>query len=138
MVINRDTEIKNCVDIALRQDFNNKILKDIYEENYIKFLIVDMNEKHIYNTANIEKEIDNGSCGRWNLLYNMLKGSYTEDNTHYGNYQSYKYEFIPDIEIEYNLKTYEEIFLIKHKCSYVNEIKTRIIPIQEDSRLTNN
>lgn len=73
MVINRDTEIKNCVDIALRQDFNNKILKDIYEENYIKFLIVDMNEKHIYNTANIEKEIDNGSCGRWNLLYNMLK-----------------------------------------------------------------
>ena len=38
MVINRDTEIKNCVDIALRQDFNNKILKDIYEENYIKFL----------------------------------------------------------------------------------------------------
>ena len=48
------------------------------------------------------------------------------------------YEFIPDLEIEYNLKTDEELFFIKHKCAFINEIKTRIIPIQENSRLTNN
>lgn len=138
MVINKDTEIEKCIDIALKQNFTNKTLKDIYEENGIISSIVDMNEKPIYNTTNKAKEIDVGSCDRWNLLYNMLKGSYTEDNTHYGNYQSDKYEFIPDLEIEYNLKTDGEIFLIKHKCAFINEIKTRIIPIQEDSKLTNN
>lgn len=138
IVINKGTEIEKCIDIALRQDFNNKILKNIYEENDIKSTVVNMNERPIYNTANIEQEIDVGSCDRWNLLYSMLKGSYTEDSTHYGNYQSDKYEFIPDLEIEYNLKTDEELFFIKHKCAFINEIKTRIIPIQENSRLTNN
>ena len=33
----------------------------------------------------------------------MLKGSYTEDDTHYGNYQSDKYEFVPNIVIKYNV-----------------------------------
>ena len=31
-----------------------------------------------------------------------------------------------------------EIFAIEHKCAFINETKTRIIPIQENSRLTNN
>ena len=63
--------------------------------------IVDLKETPIFNESDVSKEIDVGSCDRWNLLYNMLKGSYTEDNTHYGNYQSDKYEFIPNIEIKY-------------------------------------
>ena len=64
-------------------------------------------------------------------------GSYTEDNTSYGNYQSDNYEFIPNIRIRYELKTDSEIFVIEHKCAFINETKTRIIPIQENSRLTN-
>lgn len=56
----------------------------------------------------------------------------------YGNYQSDKYEFIPNIQIKYNLKTDTEIFEIEHNCAFINEIKTRIIPIQNNSRLSNN
>ena len=29
-----------------------------------------------------------------------------------------------------------EEFIIEHKCAFINEIKTRIIPIQENSKLT--
>ena len=136
MVINKDTEIEKCINIALKQNYNNKLLKDLYEENNIESYIVDLKETPIFNESDVSKEIDVGSCDRWNLLYNMLKGSYTEDNTHYGNYQSDKYEFIPNIEIKYYLKTDAEEFIIEHKCAFINEIKTRIIPIQENSKLT--
>ena len=47
-----------------------------------------------------------------------------------------QYEFIPNIEIKYDLKTDVEEFIIEHKCAFINEIKTRIIPIQENSKLT--
>lgn len=136
MVINKDTEIENCINVALNQNFNNITLKKIYEKDNINFSIVDMKEQAIYNDKDNTKEIDVGSCDRWNLLYNMLKGSYTEDATHYGNYQSDKYEFVPNIQIKYELKTDTEIFVIEHKCAFINEIKTRIIPIQENSPLT--
>ena len=136
MIINKDTEIEKCINIALKQNFNDKLLKDLYEDNNIESYIVDLKETPIFNESDVSKEIDVGSCDRWNLLYNMLKGSYTEDNTHYGNYQSDKYEFIPNIEIKYYLKTDTEEFIIEHKCAFINEIKTRIIPIQENSKLT--
>ncbi len=136
IVINKDTDIEKCINIALNQNFNNKTLKDIYEYNKIKSYIVDLKEKPIFNKSNSFKEIDVGSCDRWNLLYNMLKGGYTEDNTPYGNYQSDKYNFISNIEIKYNLKTDTEEFIIEHRCAFINEIKTRIIPIQENSKLT--
>ena len=138
IVINKDTEIEKCINIALKQSFNNRQLKNLYEENNIETSVINMKEKPIYNNADSTKEIDVGSCDRWNLLYNMLKGSYTEDNTPYGNYQSDRYEFIPNIQIKYELKTDTEVFAIEHKCAFINEIKTRIIPIQENSRLTNN
>ena len=136
MVINKEAEIEECINIALKQNFNDKLLKDLYEDNNIESYIVDLKENPIFNESDVSKEIDVGSCDRWNLLYNMLKGSYTEDNTHYGNYQSDKYEFIPNIEIKYYLKTDAEEFIIEHKCAFINEIKTRIIPIQENSKLT--
>lgn len=138
MVINKDTQIENCINIALKQRFNNIELKDLYEKENIQTSIVDMNEQPIYNNADNTKEIDVGSCDRWNLLYNMLKGSYTEDDTPYGNFQSDKYEFVPNIIIKYELKTDTENFNIEHNCAFINEIKTRIIPIQENSRLTEN
>ena len=95
-----------------------------------------MNEKAIYNDADSTNEIDVGSCDRWKLLYNMLKGSYTESDTKYGNFASDKYEFIPDLCVNYKLITDTEIFEIDHKCAFINTIKTRIIPIQENSLLT--
>lgn len=138
MVINKDTEIENCINVALNQNFDNMKLKDLYKQENIKCSIIDMNEQAISNNKDITKEIDVGSCDRWKLLYNMLKGSYTEDDTPYGNYQSDKYEFVPNIQIKYELKTDTEIFEIEHNCAFINEIKTRIIPIQNNSRLTNN
>ena len=126
VVISKDTEIENCINVALNQNFDNMKLKDLYKQENIKSSIIDM------------KELDVGSCDRWKLLYNMLKGSYTEDDTPYGNYQSDKYEFVPNIQIKYELKTDTEIFEIEHNCAFINEIKTRIIPIQDNSRLTNN
>lgn len=95
-----------------------------------------MKEKSIFNNADKTKEIDVGSCDRWKLLYNMLKGSYTESDTQYGNYESDKYEFIPNLCIKYKLITDTEIFEIDHKCAFINTIKTRLIPIQENSSLT--
>ena len=33
MVINKDTEIENCINIALLQNFQNQKLKDVYEKS---------------------------------------------------------------------------------------------------------
>lgn len=136
MVINKDTEIEKCINIALGQSFENKELNELYKQLNITFYSIDMKEKPLYNNSDTTKEIDVGSCDRWKLLYNMLKGSYTEDNTSYGNYQTGKYEFVPNIIIKYELTTDTENFIIEHKCAFINELKTRIIPIQENSKLT--
>ena len=136
MVINKNTDIDKCIKIALNQYSENETLQVLYDNLQIKSFIIDMNETSIFNNANFNKEIDVGSCDRWNLLYNMLKGSYTESNTQYGNYESDKYEFIPNIFIKYELTTDTEKFEIEHKCAFINTIKTRIIPIQENSLLT--
>lgn len=136
MVINKNTDIDKCINIALNQYFADGILQELYNNSGIKSVKVDMNEQPIFNDADNTKEIDVGSCDRWKLLYNMLKGSYTESDTSYGNYESDKYEFIPDIKIKYKLTTDIEIFEIDHKCAFMNTIKTRLIPIQENSPLT--
>lgn len=136
MVINQDTDIDNCINIALSQNFENRELRDLYKKLNIKSCVIDLKKEPIYNNSNIEKEIDVGSCDRWNLLYNMLKGSYTESDTLYGNYQTDKYEFMPNIFIKYELETDNEKFEIDHKCAFINILKTRIIPIQENSPLT--
>lgn len=136
MVINKNTDIDKCIKIALTQYFENETLQVLYDNLQIKSSIIDIKETPIFNNADFIKEIDVGSCDRWNLLYNMLKGSYTESNTQYGNYQSNKYEFIPNIFIKYELTTDTEKFEIEHKCAFINTIETRIIPIQENSNLT--
>lgn len=136
MVINKDTEIEKCINIALDQYFENTILKDLYDKFNIKSSMVDMKEESIYNKSDITKEIDVGSCDRWKLLYNMLKASYTESNTKYGNFESDKYEFVPDLYIKYKLSTDKEYFITEHKCAFINITRTRLIPIQENSLLT--
>lgn len=136
MVINKNTDIDKCINISLNQYFNDGILQDLYDCIGIKFTRIDMNEEAIYNGVDSTKEIDVGSCDRWKLLYNMLKGSYTESDTQYGNFESDKYEFITDLCIKYKLTIDTEIFEIEHKCAFINTIKTRLIPIQENSLLT--
>ena len=73
MVINKDTDIDNCINIALKQYFNTGILQDFYNKIKIKSTEIDMKEPPIFSKIDIAKEIDVGSCDRWRLLYNMLK-----------------------------------------------------------------
>lgn len=139
MVINTNTDINKCIEIALNQYFEDTILKDYYDKLNIQSSIIDMDETPIVkDNDDLTKEVDVGSCDRWNLLYNMLKGSYTESDTSYGNFSSDKYEFIPNLFIKYELLTDTEKFEIEHKCAFINTIGTRLIPIQENSNLTNN
>lgn len=137
MVINKNTDVDKCIEVALNQYFEDCILKDYYDKLRIKFSVIDMKEESIFKENDeITKETDIGSCDRWKLLYNMLKGSYTESDTSYGNFASDKYEFIPNLFIKYELVTDSEKFEIEHKCAFINTIKTRLIPIQENSPLT--
>lgn len=93
MVVNKNTDIEKCISIALEQYFNDGILQDLYDSLGIKLTRIDVNEEPIYNGVDSTKEIDVGSCDRWKLLYNMLKGSYTESDTQYGNFESDKYVY---------------------------------------------
>ena len=136
MVINKNTDIYKCINTSLNQYFKEGTLKDFYEKLNIQSVSIDMNEKSVCNNVASIEEIDVGSCDRWKLLYNMLKGSYTEDDTSYGNYSSDKYEFLSNIYIKYELTTDTEKFEIEHKCAFINELKTRIVPIQDNSPLT--
>ena len=130
MVINKNTDVDKLIEVALNQYFEDSILKDYYEKLKIKFSMIDMKEESIFKeNDDITKETDIGSCDRWKLLYNMLKGSYTESDTSYGNFASDKYEFIPNLFIKYELVTDSEKFEIEHKCAFINTIKTRLIPI---------
>ncbi len=136
MVINKNTDIYKCINTSLNQYFKEGTLKDFYEKLNIQSVSIDMNEKSVCNNVASIEEIDVGSCDRWKLLYNMLKGSYTEDDTSYVNYSSDKYEFLSNIYIKYELTTDTEKFEIEHKCAFINELKTRIVPIQDNSPLT--
>ena len=137
VVINKDTDIDKCINIALEQHFENSILKDYYVKYNIKSTIIDIKEEPVYKeTDSTKTETDIGSCDRWKLLYNMLKGSYTENDTSYGNFESDRYEFMPNLFIKYELNTDTEKFSIEHKCAFINTLKTRLIPIQENSLLT--
>lgn len=138
MVINQNTDIDKCINIALNQYFDDTILKDLYEKLDIKTNTIDMKQLPIHNENEIIEEIDVGSCDRWNLLFNMLQGLYTETNNAYGNFSSDKYYFIPDLFVKYELTTDKEKFEIIHKCAFINTTKTRLIPIQENSPLTKN
>lgn len=137
VVINKNTNIDKCIKVALEQHFENFILQDYYVKYDIKSSIIDMTEEPIIKvTGNTKVETDVGSCDRWKLLYNMLKGSYTESDTSYGNFESDRYEFMPNLFIKYELNTDTEKFEIEHKCAFINTLKTRLIPIQENSPLT--
>lgn len=98
VVANKNTDLDKCINIALEQYFGKFILKDYYEKYNITSTVCDRREKPICKKEdNTKEEIDVGSCDRWRLLYNMMRGSYTESGTSYGNFGSDRYEFIPQI-----------------------------------------
>jgi len=134
-VLDKNTDVLPLIDNALTQKINNLKLKDLFNIKNVKCEIVDLKENPILNHHNGKTEIDVGSCDRIELLQCMLEGDYTESETTYGNYDNNNYDFIPNIEIEYNLKTDKEIFNIKHKGGFINKIKTRLILIQSNSSL---
>jgi len=137
IVINKNTDIDKCINVALNQFFADGILSDFFKENNIEREDIDLNEEPIYKDLENKEEIDVGSCDRWSLLYNMLKGFYTESESEYGNFSNDKYYFIPNLDIKYSLVVGDEKYEIVHKCAFMNTIKTRLIPIQENSSLTN-
>ena len=136
MVVNKNTDIDKCISVALNQFFSNGVLSDLFLKNNIQREDIDLNEKTVYKENDEKDEIDVGSCDRWSLLYNMLRGFYTESDSEYGNFTNDKYYFIPNLTIKYKLIVLNEQFEIIHKCAFMNTIGTRLIPIQENSPLT--
>ena len=136
MVANKNTDVDKCISVALNQYFGEGLLSDLYKKYDIKREDIDLNEEPIFNGSEDKNEIDVGSCDRWNLLYNMLKGFYTEDESDYGNFANDKYYFIPNLFLRLSLTVENEQFEINHKCAFINTIETRLIPIQENSSLT--
>lgn len=136
MVINQNTDIDNCINVALSQQFNDFALNEIYKKLAIKRYDIDLRQQPIHNNSNKENEIDVGSCDRPSLLNCMLDGCYTQSDTNYGKSNSdSNYSFIPDIFIQYDFTTDAEQFQIEHRCAFLNENMTRIIPLQENSLL---
>lgn len=138
VVLLKNTRIKECVENALLQVIGGVQLKDLFVMKNVKCEVVDLKENPIYNNHNNQNEMDIGSCDRFPLLSAMVKGSYTESETPFGNYDSNEYTFHPDILIDYDLKTDCEHFAIKHKGAFINKTKTRAIIIQENSSITQN
>ena len=130
MVINKDTDINKCIEVALKQTCNNQKLGDIYKTYNIIGIIVNLNETPIINGSDKSKELDVGSCDRLSLMYSMLNGSYTESETDYGNFENNDYEFIPSLYLKYELVTDEENFEIVHECAFMNVEDTQLIPLQ--------
>lgn len=95
-----------------------------------------MNEPPIINSNGTNAEIDSGSCDRISLLRCMLEGSYTESDTNFGkDNPNSDFEYSPNLGVIYILKTDEECFAIQHSTAFINKDKTRVIPLQTDSRL---
>lgn len=61
----------------------------------------------------------------------MLSGSYTEDVTNFGHYDSDRYFYFNNLLVTYYLKTDTEIFNIVHEGGFLNDLKTRIIILQK-------
>ena len=134
-VLTNKTNVLSCLENTLNQKYENIKLKDLFANKNIKQEIIDMKEKPIFNQHNNIQEMDIGSCDRVSLLNCMLNGDYTESKTTFGNYDCNEYDFCPNIEITYVLKTDKEKFEIHHKGAFLNKTKTRAIIIQSQGSI---
>ena len=132
LVINRETNVDKCIEIALNQVYNGVKLCDLFEKLGIKRKELDMKKEPIL-FGNISKEMDIGSCDRLTLLDSMLSGSYTENDTDYGKDNiDNDFHYDPTLGLIYILDTDEERFTILHSGAFVNSSNTRVIPLQCD------
>lgn len=133
----KDTNINFCVENALNQKVNGTILADLFKNNNIESTDIDLKEEPIFNNFNLsaETEIDVGSCDRNVLLEQMLKGSYTEDDSKFGHYDNIEYSYKSNTQVKYVLKTDEENFEIEHEGVFINETNTRVIILQIHSEI---
>lgn len=138
LVSDINTDLEKCVNNALNQQIGKVTIQDIINNNQIKCSKIDLKEKPKLNNFNGNTEIDVGSCDRLSLLKNMLSGSYTDDISVYGHFDSTKYFFDKSVIVEYKLKTDNENFEIQHECAFFNDIKTRVIIIQKEMWNKNN
>lgn len=136
MVINKDTDVKTCIETALQQPFLTSNLKDLYQKNTIQKYVIDLKQQPIFNKADAAKEIDVCSCDRINLLYSMLHGNYKEDDYKgRDGFQTNQWDFIPHMSMTYRLTTDTESFVISHQCAFINKTRKSIIPVQKESSL---
>lgn len=134
LVINEGTDINACIKNALEQTVFDIPLSVLLQS--IKTSSVDLGMEHIHNGANHDKEVDIGSCDRPDLLNSMLKGSYTESDTGFGKENNNTdFNLDSNIVISYNLLTDNEWFFITHHNAFINDDKSRVIPLQDHSKL---
>lgn len=137
LVAFKDTNVDFCLENALNQKVNGITLNDIFKTNNILAKSVDLKQDPVFNDVNLSAgvEIDVGSCDRSLLLEQMLKGSYTEDESKFGHYDNIEYSYNSNIKIKYLLETDEEIFEIDHEGAFLNNTHTRIIILQLHSEI---
>lgn len=135
LVANKNTDVLEQITLALQQKINGETLEELFKRFGIAKEEIDLSEKPIEKELN-GPELDVGSCDRRPLLDCMLEGSYTESDTGFGKTDKpFMFTLVPEITIEYLLKTDREMFYINHGCSFINSDMTRIIPLQENSSL---
>lgn len=136
VVLEKSTDLMQCVDKALSQKVGNLVLEELLAKHKVKKEVVDMREQAIFTKSNSKEQMDVGSCDRLSLLKSMLEGSYTESETEYGNSDRSAFKYYADICVNYHLVTDKETFDISHKGAFINSSKTRVIPIQLNGSIT--
>lgn len=137
LVAFKDSNIDFLISNALNQKVDGKTLLELFNTNNVKFEEVDLKQNPIYNNHNLTgtPEIDVGSCDRDELLEQMLKGNYTQDESKYGHYDNTVYTYNDHLQVKYLLTTNTETFEIEHEGSFLNETATRIVILQINSEI---
>lgn len=138
LVAFKDTNFDFLITNALNQKIQGKTCVELFKINNVKSETIDLKEKPIYNKHNLTgcAEIDVGSCDRDELLEQMLKGNYTEEDSKYGHYDNTVYSYNDSLKVSYNLTIGDLKFQINHEGSFTNETNTRIIILQRDSEIS--
>jgi len=132
IVLGKDTNIDELLINAMNQKVGDNVLGKLLKKYNVTSTEVDLNEKPVFNEYNLVKEIDTGSCDRLSLLKTMLSGSYTEDDTVFGHYDSDRYFYIKNLTVSYKLKTDNEYFEINHNGGFINDLKSSVIILQTE------
>ncbi len=129
MVVNKDTNIAECISKALNQTYNDDLLINLFIKNSITSTTIDMKEEPI-EKDNIDEELDVGSSDRHALLKSMLLGSYTEDLP--SSDTEKKTYFPKEYMVRYFLMTDKEVFRIMHRYGFQDKDRKSLLPLQEE------